>query len=161
MYRTIYDPACGCLFMQHFGPFVGAEIQQAILEAFKQVPKDLRSGCCRIFVDLRDVTHATMDDSDRAKLTHTLRALAGLINVPASGSKSLLETIKVVRVMNPDNPCTPILNQRLEAQLHSFSAASAVDGIIEGFAYLGLPTDYQVQYPDAPTVHGIKPTEIR
>jgi hypothetical protein len=160
MYRTYYDPAYDCLFVQHFGAFEGAEIQKAVLGAFEQMPLNERSACELILLDLRDVTSATMNDTDRAKLNYSQRAFAEILGVNTPDARHRFQSVRVARVMDPDNPCTPILMKRLNAHRNVFKNHITVNELAEAFTFLGLPTDYEVQHPDVPKVSGIKPTEI-
>ena len=156
MHQTLYHPAHGALFVRHFGQLSGAESQFAVVRAFEMMSIEHRRGCSRVLLDVREVTHATVEETDRAMSSRTERALATLIGAGEKDLRRVLQKLIFTCVMDPDNPCTAILLERIKRGSASiWGGLTVVSNLAEGLACLGLPTDLPVEYPQAPQVHGI------
>ena len=141
--------------MRHYDVLHGAESQVAVSEAFERMSIEDRRGCTRILNDWREVSSASLQDTDRAMASRSELKIARLVGPSESDVKSLLRAIDMIFVVDSDNPCSPILLERLKRRsVAPFRSSVVVSDMAKGLASLGLPTDLRVQYPQAPQIHG-------
>ena len=140
MYQS-YISAEGILFARHYGYYEGAEDLKAFLSALEANPPvtQLQAVC----VDLRDVTAATLEDSDRANVTFFMRQFARY------GQQ--LDSMLLVRVKNAKSVAiNKILLERDARTAGPFVDLGAIETVFsasEALEVLGLPADYRIEYP--------------
>ena len=144
MQRNMYQ-ACvsdeGILFIRHFDNFVGAEVFSAALNTLKNYPNAaaLKAVC----IDLTDVTSVTLDDTDRALSAFMLR------KIQSYGLD--VDSLSIVRVYKAENLTVNKTMQERDARIaesiFDLDAIVHVHSLPEALKVLGLPADYQVEYP--------------
>ena len=140
MYQS-YISGEGIVFARHYGHFEGAEGFKAFLSALEANPPvtQLQAVC----VDLRDVTAATLEDSDRANVTFFKRQFARY------GQQ--LDSMLLVRVKNAKSVAINKIflerDARTAGPFLDLGAAVTVYSAPEALEVLGLPADYRIEYP--------------
>ena len=131
----------GILFIRHFDNFVGAEVFSAALSTLKNYPNAaaLKAVC----IDLTDVTSVTLDDTDRALSAFMLR------KIQSYGLD--VDSLLIVRVYKAENLTVNKTMQERDARvaesIFDLDAIVHVHSLSEALKVLGLPDDYQVEYP--------------
>ena len=131
----------GILFIRHFDNFVGAEVFSAALNTLKNYPNAaaLKAVC----IDLTDVTSVTLDDTDRALSAFMLR------KIQSYGLD--VDSLLIVRVYKAENLTVNKTMQERDARvaesIFDLDAIVHVHSLSEALKVLGLPDDYQVEYP--------------
>ena len=140
MYQA-YVSDDGILFPRHFDRYVGAEVFVASLEVLAGRPQKTKpKGMC---IDLSGVTHATLDDSDRA--------LGAFMQRKIQSYGMDLSRLQIVRIYNPENVAVNKMllerDVRVAAPFFDLDAIVNVESLPEALKVLGLPADYRVEYP--------------
>ena len=140
MYQA-YVSDDGILFTRHFDRYVGAEVFVASLEILTGVSQKRKpKGMC---IDLSGVTHATLDDSDRA--------LGAFMQRKIQSYGMDLSRLQIVRIYNPENVAVNKMllerDVRVAAPFFDLDAIINVESLPEALKVLGLPADYRVEYP--------------
>ena len=131
----------GILFIRHFDNFVGAEVFSAALNTLKNYPNAaaLKAVC----IDLTDVTNVTLNDTDRALGAFMLR------KIQSYGLD--VDSLLIVRVYKAENLTVNKTMQERDARvaesIFDLDAIVHVHSLSEALKVLGLPDDYQVEYP--------------
>ena len=97
MFTLRVDQSERLILVKHYGAFIGAESVKVGTEILQQV---VLSEDMRIFQDMRELTEASMVDSDRAYFAIEAGKLSGV------------SRLKIVRLIDPNNPVSTIIEQR-------------------------------------------------
>ena len=139
MYQS-YISDDGVMFIRHHGAYEGAETFTAALSTLESAPGvgQLKGICA----DVRESTHATLDDSDRAIGLFRLRKLE-------SYSQDI-SLISKVAIINPEavdvNNTLVERNQRVKAAIFGFVMFEMVFSEPDALGILGLPVDYRIEF---------------
>ena len=139
MYQS-YISDDGVMFIRHYGAYEGAETFTAALSTFESAPGvGQLKGIC---VDVRELTHATLDDSDRARGLFLLRKLESY--------NQDISLISKVAITNPEavdvNNTLVERNQRVKAAIFGFAMFKTVFSEPDALGILGLPVDYRIEF---------------
>ena len=139
MYQS-YISDDGVMFIRHYGAYEGAEIATAVLNTLESAPGvGQLKGIC---VDVRESTHATLDDSDRAIGLFRLRKLESY--------NQDISLISKVAITNPEaadiNKILVERNQRVKAAIFGFVMFEMVFSEPDALCILGLPVDYRIEF---------------
>ena len=139
MYQS-YISDDGVMFIRHYGAYEGAEIATAVLNTLESAPGvgQLKGICA----DVRESTHATLDDSNRAIGLFLLRKLE-------SYSQDI-SLISKVAIINPEaavvNNTLVERNRRVKAAIFGFAFYQTVSSEPDAFDILGLPVGYRIEF---------------
>ena len=129
------------LFTRHYGKYEGAEACAAVLSTLAANPNAARLKA--VCLNLSAVTSVTLESTDRAYASFFLQKLESY-NQGVSGTL-------IVRVHDPVNVVLnePIAgrDQRLNRHIFDLETIAKVYSMPEALKILGLPADYQVEYP--------------
>jgi len=130
----------GVMFIRHYGAYEGAETFTAALSTLESAPGvGQLKGIC---VDVRELTHATLDDSDRARGLFLLRKLESY--------NQDISLISKVAITNPEavdvNNTLVERNQRVKAAIFGFAMFKTVFSEPDALGILGLPVDYRIEF---------------
>jgi len=130
----------GVMFIRHYGAYEGAETFTAALSTLESAPGvGQLKGIC---VDVRELTHATLDDSDRARGLFLLRKLESY--------NQDISLISKVAIINPEavdvNNTLVERNQRVKAAIFGFVMFEMVFSEPDALGILGLPVDYRIEF---------------
>jgi hypothetical protein len=139
MYQSYIDD--DIMFIRHYGKFEGAESLAATLSTLESnAPNGQLKG---VLFDFRDVTYATLDNSDRAYgefLASELKHYGQDISL-----------VRIVSVYDPENTALFDMvtdrNQRLSLQRTDLQNFRRIYSHPEALEILGLPADYCIEYP--------------
>lgn len=139
MYQS-YISDDGVMFIRHYGAYEGAETFTAALSTLESAPGvGQLKGIC---VDVRELTHATLDDSDRA------RGLFLLCKLESYNQD--ISLISKVAIINPEavdvNNTLVERNQRVKAAIFGFVMFEMVFSEPDALGILGLPVDYRIEF---------------
>ncbi len=139
MYQS-YISDDGVMFIRHYGAYEGAETFTAALSTLESAPGvGQLKGIC---VDVRELTHATLDDSDRARGLFLLRKLESY--------NQDISLISKVAIINPEavdvNNTLVERNQRVKAAIFGFVMFEMVFSEPDALGILGLPVDYRIEF---------------
>lgn len=139
MYQS-YISDDGVMFIRHYGAYEGAETFTAALSTLESAPGvGQLKGIC---VDVRELTHATLDDSDRARGLFLLRKLESY--------NQDISLISKVAITNPEavdvNNTFVERNQRVKAAIFGFVMFEMVFSEPDALGILGLPVDYRIEF---------------
>ena len=139
MYQS-YISDDGVMFIRHYGAYEGAETFTAALSTLESAPGvGQLKGIC---VDVRESTHATLDDSDRARGVFLLRKLESY--------NQDISLISKVAITNPEaadiNKILVERNQRVKAAIFGFVMFEMVFSEPDALGILGLPVDYRIEF---------------
>ena len=129
------------MFIRHYGAMQGAETFTATLNTLKfhSVDEQLKAVC----VDFRDVTNATLEDSDGAFRDIVLSKLDSYHQNVNSFSTVTLYDPKNVRI----NEIIFDRGKRQSSENFDFTAVFRAFSLPEALTQLGLPLDYCIEYP--------------
>ena len=144
MQRNMYQAYVsdeGILFIRHFDNYMGAEAFTACLKTLEnKTPATSLKAVC---IDLTDVTSVTLDDTDRALSAFMLR------KIQSYGLD--VDSLLIVRVYKAENLTVNKTMQERDARvaesIFDLDAIVHVHSLSEALKVLGLPDDYQVEYP--------------
>ena len=139
MYQS-YISDDGVMFIRHYGAYEGAEAFTAALSTLESAPGvGQLKGIC---VDVRESTHVTLDDSDRARGIFLLRKLESY--------NQDISLISKVAITNPEaadiNKILVERNQRVKAAIFGFVMFEMVFSEPDALGILGLPVDYRIEF---------------
>ena len=139
MYQS-YISDDGVMFIRHHGAYEGAETFTAALSTLESAPGvGQLKGIC---VDVRESTHVTLDDSDRARGVFLLRKLESY--------NQDISLISKVAITNPEaadiNKILVERNQRVKAAIFGFVMFEWVFSEPDALGILGLPVDYRIEF---------------
>ena len=139
MYQS-YISDDGVMFIRHHGAYEGAETFTAALSTLESAPGvGQLKGIC---VDVRESTHVTLDDSDRARGVFLLRKLESY--------NQDISLISKVAITNPEaadiNKILVERNQRVKAAIFGFVMFEMVFSEPDALGILGLPVDYRIEF---------------
>lgn len=128
------------MFIRHYGAYEGAEIATAVLNTLESAPGvGQLKGIC---VDVRESTHATLDDSDRAIGLLFLRKLESY-----SQDFSLISKVAIINPEAVDVNNTLVeRNRRVKAAIFGFAMFKKVFSEPDALGILGLPVDYRIEF---------------
>ena len=144
MQRNMYQAYVsdeGILFIRHFDNYMGAEVFTACIKTLEnKTPATSLKAVC---IDLTDVTSVTLDDTDRALGAFMLR------KIQSYGLD--VDSLSIVRVYKAENLTVNKTMQERDARVAEsiidVDAIVHVHSLPEALKVLGLPADYQVEYP--------------
>ena len=139
MYQS-YISDDGVMFIRHHGAYEGAETFTAALSTLESAPGvGQLKGIC---VDVRESTHATLDDSDRAIGLFFLRKLESY-----SQDFSLISKVAIINPEAVDVNNTLVeRNRRVKAAIFGFALFQTVSSEPDAFDILGLPVGYRIEF---------------
>ena len=129
------------MFIRHYEKFEGAESFSAVLSTLaSNAPNGQLKG---VLFDFRDVTYATLNNSDRAYGEIFVRKLEHY------GQD--ISLIRIVSVYDPENAALFDMvtdrNQRLSIKMIDLQNFQRVFSHPAALEILGLPADYCIEYP--------------
>jgi len=110
MYQYYHNPNYDLLVIRHFNDFIGAESTKSLIKVTQFLPQKHIKRLKHIIIDFRQVSSATLYDTDRA--LHSLLH-AQLAHLPSN--------LKLVRLYDKANPATEILAERVTRTLEQIT----------------------------------------
>ena len=147
MFRYKYIEDLNLLVVRHYGEYIGAENQTAILDAYASLSPEHRASIRQILTDKSQVTHADLADTDRARIQFFYKSMQELM--PTQGAVPAKPSDVTNVIVSPENEVVrSIMEERTRrSSTSTFDAARSkvVNDFEDACNVLGLPEDFSIE----------------